>query len=415
MANEDSTIFHNHNLGETSETIAKQDFDFVGFRFGGIHSSDLGIKHVSDGSRYNEDLLPSLQDKTVQIPGGDGTYYFGSYYTQRSIPVSIAFDDMTETQFRELRFLISKKEPQELIFDERPYKKYMAKISPSAQSLKYICFEKEDGQRRYCGEGNLNFICYFPFARATHWKLDGFEKDWEKRNIDQWKEASRLPENDDLKYNGFTFTDGKGCSQWRFAYLSNYDSEDKRIYKHMFFRLVDSGDIEEGIKITIKVPEKTTTLNFSLISAIENFSPITKEVQKIDEEGKVSTETVITGYNESIAGEKTLGTFTLSLTASDTSKILKSGSRYIVIDGNKNIIYPRGTPNVILSNPSLGEFFKIPPISPNLVNGGNAYWLKIESDTGFGASGVTEINGKQKSKIVSDSDDEKIDLSYLYI
>ncbi|MCI6366904.1 MAG: hypothetical protein MR911_10490 [Spirochaetia bacterium] len=46
----------------------------------------------------------------------------------------------------------------------------------------------------------------------------------------------------------------------------------------MFFRLVDSGDIEEGIKITIKVPEKTTTLNFSLISAIENFSPITKEV-----------------------------------------------------------------------------------------------------------------------------------------
>ncbi|MCI6366906.1 MAG: hypothetical protein MR911_10500 [Spirochaetia bacterium] len=60
MANEDSTIFHNHNLGETSETIAKQDFDFVGFRFGGIHSSDLGIKHVSDGSRYNEDLLPSL-------------------------------------------------------------------------------------------------------------------------------------------------------------------------------------------------------------------------------------------------------------------------------------------------------------------------------------------------------------------
>ena len=91
---------------------------------------------------------------------------------------------MTETQFRELRILISKKEPQELIFDERPYKKYMAKISPSAQSLKYVCFEKEDGQRRYCGEGNLNFICYFPFACATHWKLDGFTEDWEKRNID---------------------------------------------------------------------------------------------------------------------------------------------------------------------------------------------------------------------------------------
>jgi hypothetical protein len=34
--------------------------DFIGFTFGGIHSSKLGLVRVSDGSRYNEDLLPPL-------------------------------------------------------------------------------------------------------------------------------------------------------------------------------------------------------------------------------------------------------------------------------------------------------------------------------------------------------------------
>ena len=68
--------------------------DFIGFSFCGVNSSDLGILRVSDGSRYNEYLLPNSQDNTIQIPGGDGTYYFGTYYTNRPIPIQIAFDDL---------------------------------------------------------------------------------------------------------------------------------------------------------------------------------------------------------------------------------------------------------------------------------------------------------------------------------
>ena len=65
--------------------------DYIGFSYNGIHSSDLGIVRTSNGSRFDENLLPTMQDKTVQVPGGDGTYYFGSYFTQRQIPVSFAF------------------------------------------------------------------------------------------------------------------------------------------------------------------------------------------------------------------------------------------------------------------------------------------------------------------------------------
>ena len=47
--------------------------DFIGFTYNGFPSSDLGIMRVSDGSRFNENLLPTMQDKTAQVPGGDGT------------------------------------------------------------------------------------------------------------------------------------------------------------------------------------------------------------------------------------------------------------------------------------------------------------------------------------------------------
>ena len=59
--------------------------DYIGFSYGinhktgrPMHSSDLGIVRTSNGSRFDENLLPTMQDKTVQVPGGDGTYYFGS-------------------------------------------------------------------------------------------------------------------------------------------------------------------------------------------------------------------------------------------------------------------------------------------------------------------------------------------------
>ena len=71
--------------------------DFLGFTYNNKHSSDFGIVRTSNGSRFDENLLPTTQDKTVQIPGGDGTYFFGSYYTQRQFSVPFAFDNMSES------------------------------------------------------------------------------------------------------------------------------------------------------------------------------------------------------------------------------------------------------------------------------------------------------------------------------
>jgi hypothetical protein len=34
--------------------------DYMGFTYNGSHSSDLGIVRVSNGSRFDENLLPTL-------------------------------------------------------------------------------------------------------------------------------------------------------------------------------------------------------------------------------------------------------------------------------------------------------------------------------------------------------------------
>ena len=173
--------------------------DFIGFSFNEHRSESLGIVRVSDGSRYNEDLVPTTQDKTVQVPGGDGFYYFGSDYTQKPFTIPIAFDGLTEKQFRELQQVFGTKELGKLVFDERPYKYYMVKSSKP--QLKYICFGK-DGERIYKGEGTLSFTAYYPFAKSIFKFLEK-EKEEETgkevyvlrktySNIEEWAEASGM-------------------------------------------------------------------------------------------------------------------------------------------------------------------------------------------------------------------------------
>ena len=119
--------------------------DFLGFTFitnGKAHTSQkLGITRVSDGDRYNEPLIPEIEDKTIEIPGLDGTYFYGSDFKTRNFSIKIAFDGMTEENFREMRQVFGYKHMGLLIFDEAPYKQYKVKVA-SPPELEYVCFNE---------------------------------------------------------------------------------------------------------------------------------------------------------------------------------------------------------------------------------------------------------------------------------
>lgn len=213
--------------------------DFISFSYNGVHSTDLGIVHVSSSDRYADALLSTIQDKTVQVSGSDGTYFFGSYYTQRPITLIIAFDSMTETQLRRARVLFGDKQSHPLVFDEEPYKVYYAKVTGTPQ-YNYICFNNyEDDSninpRIYKGEGTINFICYDPFAHCPN----------QYKYLDQWavNDPSWYKYDNKNEWNlsaGLLSTKGTGTAA--------YDT-----FLNRSFKLYNPGDVAADFKLIIPI------------------------------------------------------------------------------------------------------------------------------------------------------------------
>lgn len=221
--------------------------DFCGFTWRGEHSSNHGIVRVSDGSRYNDTILPAFQDTTQKMPGSDGTLYWESFYTNKTFSINIAFDHLTEDDYRKLRQWLNGKDRGELIFDEAPYKAYTVKIKDPPQ-LKTICF-MEDGKRIYKGEGTISFVAYYPFARGRY----KFETDiTDIINVEEWISASGLKgATQGITYNSFQL-DESGT-----AFSCN---------------LYNAGDLPTDFKLIVNINYLTNTKN------IENTEDTTKKI-----------------------------------------------------------------------------------------------------------------------------------------
>lgn len=281
--------------------------DFIGFTFGDKHSSDLGIVRVSDGNRYSTSLTPSLTDKTIPIPGRDGSYYFGSYYVQKPITINFAFDSLTESQIRELQRTFSVKTPQKLIYDEAPYRYYLVKIA-NEPSLKTICFD-EDGKRVYKGEGSLNLIAYFPYAKSRLKYSTQYGTELEK---EAW--LKYVTENHLGKWKDFIVCDNK--DEWILA--SNlperpeeYDSFQRDVAgKNYTAKIYNGGDLETGFILTfpfidgmVGIQKSTLTLNQNGEISQLVFSAIPVKGQDTFLEINTNTE-LIEGFFEDSTGKK---------------------------------------------------------------------------------------------------------------
>lgn len=198
--------------------------DFTGFYLDGIHSSTYGILRVSDGTRYHEGLIPEFENKEIELSGGSGSIYTSTHYKKTPFQIKIAFDKMTEEQFRDLRKWVGQEKLMSFRFDERPYKTYWVKLETRPE-LDYICFLEEnpdilgEKMRIYKGEGELNFVAYEPFGycidntmivdgdltiipEKPNWQyLDTYGLDLNiKDNISEWANASGLKSKEKLKY-----------------------------------------------------------------------------------------------------------------------------------------------------------------------------------------------------------------------
>ena len=178
-----------------------QKDDYVGFTYAGIHSSQFGIKSVTNGDRYQRYLSPEFQDLTQSTIGRDGTLYFGNNKNKNTFTFNIAFDDMTEEDYRGLRRWLNSG-ISEFILDETPYIKYYAKPGAPVQ-ISFLVFLDDYGERVYKGEFQVGFVCYDSFGYSVHkWLADysvtGFgagdalELDKISSSVKEWATSSRL-------------------------------------------------------------------------------------------------------------------------------------------------------------------------------------------------------------------------------
>ena len=145
--------------------------DFIGFTYNGKHSiQDLKIYRASNSNRYDDNITAALTDKVVDVPGSDGQYYFGTTFKNRTFTINYAFDELEEKDLRTIKEVFCGDGIHDLIFDERPYMAWSAKVTGTA-SMKHLCFD-EGGMRKYKGEGSITFTCYDPYARTPKklWK-----------------------------------------------------------------------------------------------------------------------------------------------------------------------------------------------------------------------------------------------------
>ena len=193
-------------------STAGSDFDFLAFSFNGLHSwDDFKIYRTISGDRHDLPTVGQIKDITVEVPGGDGLYYFESFHREKKFSISFAFDNLTEIQLSRLKQWLNGKELGDLWFEEAPYKVYTAKVT-GKPTLKVIPFErvkketssgtlKEYIETYYKGEGNVEFTAFWPYAHTPHFvqttsaRLGGQGIDAYSafRNSSSWQAAVQLP------------------------------------------------------------------------------------------------------------------------------------------------------------------------------------------------------------------------------
>lgn len=283
--------------------------DFIGFTYNGVHSSDLKIYRTSNSNRYDDNITATMTDKTVDVPGGDGQYYFGTTFKNRTFTVNYAFDKLEESDIAKIKEVFCGDGIYDLVFDELPYKAWSAKVTGTA-SMKHLCFE-ESGKRIYKGEGSITFTCYSPFAHSP-------TKLW------QWN----LENGGKLEY---TTSDGKWLNNYEpqiYTNISEWEScaDLPATPEHR----LDYGTWS-GYSIRGDVPT-TVKISFTPISTTGN--PTTLKKIRLVEGKEISFDKLILTEDDSVVWDTKTGIVTVGTIENGKSPLVQTNSRIIGYVGN---------------------------------------------------------------------------------
>lgn len=141
---------------------------FTTFIFDGKDCADMGVYSTTSGGTYTLQLEPTFKDETLDVPAYDGRYYYGTQYTTQQFQFNLFADNLSMTEYRNLRTWLKPRNIGKLILSDQPYKYYIVKVTSignlgeipltDAQQVKHsILGDSTEGNVVYTGKFTVTF------------------------------------------------------------------------------------------------------------------------------------------------------------------------------------------------------------------------------------------------------------------
>lgn len=115
---------------------------FISFQYGGRHIEDFNVLAYTDGDRLQREAYAQFDDLTSSYDTIPGQFYWGTYYRNNSLSVSLATDGMTQRDLDDFKYWFRAGSVRELILAEHPNRAIMARVANPPQ-LHLLPFEHE--------------------------------------------------------------------------------------------------------------------------------------------------------------------------------------------------------------------------------------------------------------------------------
>lgn len=141
---------------------------FTTFIFDGKDCADMGVYSTTSSSTYTMNLEPTFKDEMLDVPAYDGRYYYGTQYTAQQFQFNMFADNLSTTEYRNLRTWLKPRNVGKLILSDQPYKYYIVKVtsvSPlgaipltdAQQVVHSVLGDMADGNVVYTGRFTVTF------------------------------------------------------------------------------------------------------------------------------------------------------------------------------------------------------------------------------------------------------------------
>lgn len=102
---------------------------FTTFIFDGKDCADMGVYSTTSSGTYTMYIEPTFKDETLEVPAYDGRYYYGTQYSAQQFQFNLFADNLSMTEYRNLKTWLKPRNVGKLILSDQPYKYYIVKIT----------------------------------------------------------------------------------------------------------------------------------------------------------------------------------------------------------------------------------------------------------------------------------------------